>query len=195
MFIVITGLDGSGTSSIAEGLAKIDKNSSLLKTPSKEYSGREIIDSTVRKDSILAHFLYYLSSTSYMSDYIKNNLDYKNSNVYCVRYLIDTVVSNVVAGIDVELDYNIYGKELLKPDLTIFVELDEKIRQERISKRGKSELDKVLDDENKRMMFLKQFNKLLDKSSTIYVKNDKSDISITVEKLYEQVKKYGGYHE
>ena len=59
MFIVITGLDGSGTSSIAEGLAKIDKNSSLLKTPSKEYSGREIIDSTVRKDSILAHFLFF----------------------------------------------------------------------------------------------------------------------------------------
>lgn len=191
MFIVITGLDGSGTSSIAEGLAKIDKNSSLLKTPSKEYSDREIIDSTVRNDSILAHFLYYLSSTAYMSDYIKNNLDHKNSNVYCVRYLIDTVVSNVVAGIDVELDYNIYGKELLKPDLTIFVELDEKIRQERISKRGKSELDKILDDENKRMMFLKQFNKFLDKSSTIYVKNDKSDISITVEELYEQVKKYG----
>ena len=34
MFIVITGLDGTGTSSIAEGLHNIDKNSILVRTPS-----------------------------------------------------------------------------------------------------------------------------------------------------------------
>ena len=31
MFIVITGLDGSGTSSVAKGLNTIDKDSVLLK--------------------------------------------------------------------------------------------------------------------------------------------------------------------
>lgn len=109
MLIVVTGLDGSGTSSIAQGLHELDKNSYLFKTPSREFSDRDKIDEVVRKDSSVAHMLYYLSSTVYMSDYIKNNCDYVNDNVYVVRYLIDTVVSNRVAGIPIDLDYNIYG--------------------------------------------------------------------------------------
>ena len=40
MFIVITGLDGSGTSTVGKELHKIDDESYLLKTPSKEYTGR-----------------------------------------------------------------------------------------------------------------------------------------------------------
>ena len=132
MFIVITGLDGSGTSTVAQKLAEKDKDSVLLKTPSEEYGDREKVDSKVRKYSPVGHFLYYLSSTVFMSDYIKANFDYKNNNVYCVRYLIDTFVSNKVAGIPIKYDYNVFGNELLKPDLTIFVGLDEKIRESRI---------------------------------------------------------------
>lgn len=44
MFVVITGLDGSGTSNIANEINKIDKNSYILKTPSSEYSDRDLID-------------------------------------------------------------------------------------------------------------------------------------------------------
>lgn len=38
MFIVITGLDGSGTSTIARSLHNLDIGSYLLKTPSVEFS-------------------------------------------------------------------------------------------------------------------------------------------------------------
>lgn len=190
MFIVITGLDGSGTSSIAEGLHKLDRESSLLKTPCPIYRDRDNIDDEVRKVSPVGHMLYYLSSTVYMSDKIEREYDYTKSNVYVVRYLIDTVVSNRVAGIDLKLDYNIYGHKILEPDLTVFVGIDELIRQNRITLRGKSELDKVLDNERKRQMFIEEFDKLLDKDKTIYVNNDSQNIEDTVKQLYLSISKY-----
>lgn len=158
MFIVVTGLDGSGTSTIAEKLYQMDEEAYLFHTPSEIYSDREKIDASVREISQTAHYLYYLSSVVYISDYIKKNIDYKRHNVYCVRYLIDTVVSHRVAGLDVGLEYDKY--DILKPDLTIFVSLDEEIRQDRINKRGKSLLDKVLDEELIINKFVKEFSDL-----------------------------------
>ena len=75
MFIVITGLDGSGTSTIATKLHNLDKGSILLHTPSTEYKSREVIDTSVYETSTMAHYLYYLSSVAYISDYIKKNID------------------------------------------------------------------------------------------------------------------------
>lgn len=191
MFIVITGLDGSGTSSIAKGLNEIDLNSVLLKSPSKVYSDRNLIDDMVRKESGIAHLLYYLSSTVYASDYIKNNCDYKNNNVYLVRYLIDTVVSNRVAGFPIDLDYNIYGNRLLEPDLTLFVQITEDNRKERIIKRGMSSLDKVLEDEIKRKKFLEEFNRLLIPDKTIYVDNNQ-EIEKVVKNTYKKILTFKG---
>ena len=188
MFIVVTGLDGSGTSTIADGLHKLDTGSRLFKTPSSEYSDRDMIDEKVRKDSSVAHMLYYLSSTVYISDYIKNNCDYKNNNVYVVRYLIDTVVSNRVAGIDIDLDYNIYGNNLLVPDLTLFVQVDESIREARITSRGKSSLDKVLDDIEKRKNFLKEYKRYLTKDS-LYIDNSIDNPNSVILSAYEKIRK------
>ena len=190
MLIVITGLDGSGTSTIAKKLSEYDEGSYLLKTPSLEYTDRDNIDKIVRKESKVGHMLYYLSSTVYISDYIKNNIDYKKNNVYVVRYLIDTVVSNRVAGINIDLNYNIYGHEILKPDLTIFVNINEILRSERITNRGKSELDKVLDNTEKRIAFLKEFKILLKNEKVISINNDSIDVDNTVDGLYKKILKY-----
>lgn len=187
MFIVITGLDGSGTTSIGKQLHELDEGSYLFKTPSEEYYNRDAMDTKVRKESTLAHMLYYLSSTVYMSDYIKNNCDIKYRNVYLVRYLIDTVVSNRVAGIDIDMNYNIYNHQLLVPDLTLFITLNEEMRQERITRRGKSELDKVLDDNEKRIRFYEEFRRNLPEN-TIFVNNDSKDINSTVNEVYKKIK-------
>lgn len=192
MIIVITGLDGSGTSSVAKKLHELDKGSYLFKTPSKDFSDRDFYDNVVREESHTSHMLFYLSSTVFISDYIKNHCDYKNHNVYIVRYLIDTVVSNRVAGVDIDLDYNVYGNQLLKPDLTIFVNLDEKERQRRITERGKDTLDCVLDDEKTRKRFLEEFGNLLDPDRTIYVNNDKSLDNVS-NNVYMKVKKYNQF--
>ncbi len=195
MFIVITGLDGSGTSTVAEFLHKFDKNSTITRTPSLEYSNRDNIDNSVREVSQMAHYLYYLSSVVYESDKIKKEGKYKESNVYCVRYLIDTVVSHSVAGLDVKLDYETY--DILKPDMTIFVKLNEEIRQKRITERGKSILDKVLDDSKKREQFNKKFNYFLGLESgpTIVFNNDSTDVQKNVKKLFESIKERGKYYE
>ena len=159
MLIVITGLDGSGTSTIAKKLKELDKTAHILKTPSTEYKCRDLVDEKVKDVSPVGHMLYYLSSNVYMSDYIRKNFNIENENVYVIRYLIDTVVSNRVAGVPIELDYNIYGNNILKPDLTLFVSVDEEKRQKRITERGKSILDKVLDDDITREKFIKEFEK------------------------------------
>lgn len=190
MFIQITGLDGSGTSSIGEALVSKSPNAVLLKTPSKEYEGRNTIDTVVRQDSKVANMLYYLSSTVYISDYIKNHYDLNTTDVYVVRYLIDTVVSNRVSGIPIDLDYNIYGNNLLVPDLTLFVYTDEDVRQSRITNRGKSELDRVLDDKSKRQRFLEEFKRLLEIKKTILVDNSKTNIDDTIEKTYAKILEY-----
>ena len=182
MFIVITGLDGSGTSTIAEKLHNLDKKSILLHTPSIEYKDREIIDTSVYEISTMAHYLYYLSSVAYISDYIKKNIDISKINVYCVRYLIDTGVSHRGAGLDVTLDYSTYN--LLKPDMTIFVKLTEDERNKRITMRGKSTLDKILDDSIKREEFLKEFDNQL--KNPYVLDNGKEDIDKQIEYLYNK---------
>ena len=195
MFIVITGLDGSGTSSVAELLHSMDKNSIITRTPSFEYSNREQVDNSVREVSQMAHYLYYLSSVVYESDKIKREGNYKESNVYCVRYLIDTVVSHSVAGLDVKLNYETY--EILKPDLTIFVKLNEEIRQKRITERGKSILDKVLDDSKKREQFNKKFDYFLslENGPIIVFNNNSTDIQKSVKELFETIKERGRHYE
>ena len=189
MFIVITGLDGSGTSTIAQELSKLDENSHILKTPSAEYQARDIIDENVKPVSSVGHMLYYLSSTVYMSDFIKKNFDISKENVYVVRYLIDTVVSNRVAGVPIELNYNVYGNNLLVPDVTLFITLDEKIRQARITTRGKSILDKVLDDDRIREQFLTEFRRNLDPKTTIYV-NNYGDPDVIAKDTYQKILKF-----
>lgn len=190
MLIVITGLDGSGTSTIAKKLKELDKTAHILKTPSTEYKCRDLVDEKVKDVSPVGHMLYYLSSNVYMSDYIRKNFNIENENVYVIRYLIDTVVSNRVAGVPLELDYNIYGNNILKPDLTLFVSVDEEKRQKRITKRGKSILDKVLDDDITREKFIKEFEKNLDHETTIYVDNNSSDIEQTAKNTYKKIKKF-----
>lgn len=195
MFIVITGLDGSGTSTVAELLHKMDKNSSITRTPSLEYSNRENIDNLVREVSQMAHYLYYLSSVVCESDKIKKEGNYKENNVYCVRYLIDTVVSHSAAGLDVKLDYETY--DILKPDLTIFVKLNEETRQKRITERGKSILDKVLDDSKKREEFNKKFDYFLglENGPTIVFNNDSLDVQENVKELFKIIKERGSHYE
>jgi thymidylate kinase len=100
-----------------------------------------------------------------------------------------------VAGLDVDLDYDAY--DVLKPDLTIFVKLDENLRQKRITERGKSELDRVLDDAKKREQFNKNFDYFLslEDNPTIVFNNDSSDVENNVKGLLKKIKERGVKNE
>ena len=139
----------------------------------------------------MAHYLYYLSSVVYMSDYIRQNFDYKNNNVYCVRYLVDTIMSHRALGLNIEPDYDKYN--ILKPDLTICVRLDEKIRQKRITERGKSILDKTLDDNIFRTKFLHEFKRY--SSEFVFFNNDEEDIELKTLTFFDKYIKGGTCYE
>jgi thymidylate kinase len=156
--IVLTGLDGSGTSSVAEELHKLDTSSSLFNSISSPHTTiRSHIDETVESASLSAHYYFYLSATIYTSTLIECKLEH--GNVYCVRHLIDTVVSHRVNGLDVQLEYENKLFYIRKPDLIIYLDLNENVRQERITKRGKGFLDKKLDDNGFRARFLAEFER------------------------------------
>ena len=171
-FIVITGLDGSGTTSIGKKLAEWDKDGYYLQTPEGVFSAcRKEVINALRDDYHDAHYLYYLASVVKASHDILEKL--KTHNVYCVRYLIDTVVSHRTMGLDVELSYDLGFTQLAIPDTTLFVHIDEVERQQRITARGKSTLDMKLDDVDFRQTFIAQFERLashftiIDNSSTL----------------------------
>lgn len=158
-FIVITGLDGSGTTSIGKALAEMDNEGYYLQTPEGVFSeNRMQFTQELRGNYPDAHYLYYLTSVVKASNDIKEKL--KTQNVYCVRYLIDTIVSHRAMGLDVDLDYDLGFTCIAKPDLTLFIDIDEGARQQRITERGKSILDKTLDDTGFRMRFKSQFSRL-----------------------------------
>lgn len=183
--IVITGLDGSGTTSLAEALSALDPGSRVFKTPSSPYDAmRKVIDQEVREQSQAAHYLFYLSSVVYASTQIEKFLE--KGNVYCVRYLIDTVVSHRAAGLDVSLEYTTSLYSIRKPDLTIMLQLDESVRQDRITVRGKGVLDKLLDDESLRTKFHNEFSRF--ESDLRVVTNDGSSIEDAVEAALQHMK-------
>lgn len=171
--IVLTGLDGSGTTSVAERLHELDKGSKIfsgIESPFNDH--RDSIDHETRTRSCIAHYFYYLAANIYSSSMIENALEF--GNVYCVRYLIDTVVSHRVAGLNVDLTYDNGFYQIHKPDLIVFLSVEEWKRQERLKKRGKSYLDNTLDDDDFRKRFLEEFEKLSDH----YVSVDTTNKSI-----------------
>jgi thymidylate kinase len=175
--IVITGLDGSGTSSLAERLSYKDPGSHLMRTPSAPFDiCREVIDTQVRCGSQAAHYLFYLSSVIFASTQIEELL--KTGNVYCVRYLIDTVVSHRVAGLNVDLAYEGDFYSIRRPDLTLFISINEQARQNRITSRGKGVLDRILDDDSIRLKFHEEFSRLSDQ---FVVVDNSLDIPLTMQ--------------
>jgi thymidylate kinase len=179
IFSVLTGLDGSGTSSIARLLSEHDKKSKLYESILVPFSNfREIIDSEILDNNIFSHFFFYLSALANTSELIKHDLD-NGFNVYCVRYLIDTIVSHRVHGMDIELSYSICTYNFVKPDFIFFLEVDEQKRQDRILTRlkGKNKLDKSLDDIIFRNKFLHEF-KRYEKEIIRISNNDTPQISL-----------------
>jgi len=183
-FIVITGLDGSGTTTIARKLAELDKNSFFIQSPDPIYSPcRNCIDTTVKEISEVSHYYFYLSNNIFISEKIKIlKQKFPNYNIYCARYLIDTVVSHSVQGLNVDLVYKNELYDILKPDFTFFLKLDENNRQKRLNNRQKkSVLDKILDNDSIRKKFLEKFA-LYDKE-LVYI-----DASQSVDKICDDIK-------
>lgn len=159
--VVITGLDGSGTSTVAEQLHIEDQASSLLKSPPFPFSAnRNAIDEKVYDVSPAAHYLYYLASNVYLTEQINQMMSEKDNTIYCVRYFIDTVVSHRAKGVDAAYEYDTELYSIRKPDYIFYLDVDESERQQRLDERGRGFLDDQLNDEDLRKRFVEEFNAL-----------------------------------
>lgn len=159
--IVITGLDGSGTSTIADQLHFEDAGSSLLKSPPYPFSSnRHDIDEKLFHQSPTAHYLYYLASNVHLTEVINQKMAENDQNIYCIRHFIDTVVSHRSKGVDVKYEYETDLYTIRKPDYIFYLDVEEGERQLRLDARGRGFLDDQLNDEALRQRFLEEFNAL-----------------------------------
>ena len=157
-FIVITGLDGSGTSTVAEQLHGEDRGSCLMKSPPFPFAAnRNVIDEKLYHSSPASHYLYYLSSNIYLSQLVTEKLAQDDANIYCVRYFIDTVVTHRAKGLDVTYEHETALYSIRKPDHIFYLDVEESERQLRLNERGRGFLDDQLNDEELRTRFLNEF--------------------------------------
>ena len=159
-FIVLTGLDGSGKDFVATHLQTGDTPSVLLSTPTEPFIPvRSEIDALLYKSPSL-HYFFYLASVIHASTLVDEYIN--NGNVYCVRYLIDTVVYHRAMGIPVSLEYETSLYKIRRPDLIVFLSIDdEEMRQQRLANRGKFTVgDRLVNNDEFRNRLANEYNKL-----------------------------------
>jgi len=176
--IVITGLDASGKDTVAAALQGLDPGSYLVKTPTDPFiPARSEMDALAMQHPWM-HYYFYLASIYHASSIISKLLK-NGGNVYCVRYLLDTVCYHRGLGLPVHLNYT---KGIRRPDLTIFLAInDEGVRQQRLGSRGRSVGDEVTDNDHVRQRILEAYRQY--KSEYILVDNTFKTVPQVVEEI------------
>ncbi|PTB32361.1 dTMP kinase [Photobacterium phosphoreum] len=129
MFIVIEGLDGSGKSTVAQSLAK-KLYAELLTTPGCCFKNiRNDLDLLYAENTI-ARQLFYISAVFKVSEKAKESIS-RGQDIVIDRYWLSTqVYHNWMSGGNC-LQLQEIENKLLKPDLTVFLDLplDERIKR------------------------------------------------------------------
>ena len=185
--VVITGLDGCGTSTVGDQLHFDDPGSSLLKSPPYPFSSnRHDIDEKLFHQSPTAHYLYYLASNVQLTNVINEKMAEHNGNIYCIRHFIDTVVSHRAKGVDAKYEYETELYSIRKPDYIFYLEVEEGERQMRLDARGRGFLDDQLNDEALRQRFVEEFNAL--ESEFIRIQTTDRELEDIIEEIRSYIK-------
>jgi dTMP kinase len=134
MFIVIEGLDGSGKSTVSQSLAK-KLNAELLTTPGSCFKDiRKQLDDNFA-DIPKARQLIYMASVLNVSAKIKE-LKTEAQHVVVDRYWLSTQVYHCWMSGGHHFKLREVEDELLKPDLTVYLDLPMIERSKRIKFRN-----------------------------------------------------------
>lgn len=131
-FIVLEGPDGSGKSTLSTELAK-RLGYVHYKTPPSIFQKQDVRRSLEYYGLGMSRYLYYLSSMYYASREILSILSC--ANVVCDRWIQSThIYHRALLGSQVLLPVSLYDG-ILKPDLTIVLDVDGKTQTERLCER------------------------------------------------------------
>lgn len=138
VFIALEGMDGTDKSTLARALAA-SLDATVLRTPAHGLAEvRTTIDAAFRPSAIATQ-LFYASTVLLASDQASALLAAGRS-VIVDRYWASTVAYALCRECHIELD-NV-ARQLLVPDLSVYLTLDEGVRARRLARRGMSVADR-----------------------------------------------------
>lgn len=195
MFIVLEGIDGSGTTTqseiIYQKLKKTGKKVILEKEPSDLHIG-EFINLFLKKEKKIDSMALQMLFCADRFDHIKNKIlpALKNGNiVICDRYFLSTIAySSLIAKEDF---FWKLSKEFLQADLTFFLNIKSELAIKRIKKRSNKE--EIFDSQEKLETISKTYDKYIGKVINNYMINGEQGIekiAKTIEKIvFEKIPK------
>ena len=190
LFIVFEGVDGAGKSEISAKVSKII-GATHLESPINEFKKiRQYGDLNLNDKG---RFLFYLASNFDLSNYVcKQRL---NKTIVCARYFHSTMIGYASRqGLDIEDFYEsppVSLHDLEKPDITIFLYVNEEVQRKRIESRefnGNSPTDyKCLNDEIYRKSLFKNYCSISIKENWINIDTSSMSVDEVVNECVQKV--------
>ncbi len=201
-FIVFEGLDGSGKGTQTALLEKHIKQSGgkvyLTAEPTIFSTGgmiRDALGGFTDRDA-------YELSAMFLTDRIFHNINKKSGirkyldagiDVICDRYYYSSFAyQGIDADLDWVMDMNLNCREIAKPDLCIFLDVDTELCDKRISEnRFEREIYENKDAQSRiRRRFFEVFDKLRDSENICIIDASRSveEISDDIIKIYEKIR-------
>lgn len=143
-FIVLEGIDGSGKSSVIDKLKDTFENTYFTREPTDSEIGKLAKKGAKKKHSPYLDLFLYLADRVSHTEEIKEILS-SDVNVICDRYWGSTSAYQG-ASEEITLEYSVKVQKpiVLKPDLTILLDIEPKTGIDRISQRNeKSKYERI----------------------------------------------------